>query len=205
MQVAIVSYGIGNVQSVANACRRLGAEPYTVSNGSDLSALAPSHIILPGVGAIGQALANLRERGFEMVLRELVIQGQTRFFGICVGMQVLGETCEEFGVFSGLGWIPGNVCRLSTGDKKLPLPHVGWNSLDVRLKSDPIFAGADGQDVYFVHSCAMKCPDDFIAATTDYGTPFVSAIRRNLIVGAQFHPEKSAALGDRMIAAFLAS
>ena len=203
MRVSIADYGIGNVQSVVNACDRAGAETLVARDGKELLAQQPGRIILPGVGAIGAALKNLRDRDFETALQRLVIEQGVAFLGICVGMQMLGEVCEEFGEHRGLGWLPGRVHRLETENSKLPLPHVGWNTLDIQCPDDPVIGPLDGNDVYFVHSYALDCPKEFVLATTDYGGHFVSAVRHGHILGVQFHPEKSSALGGALLDAFI--
>ncbi len=202
-RVSVVSYGVGNIQSVLNACRRIGAEARQATTGDELAAQSPQRIILPGVGAIGAALAALRERGLEHGLAERVDSG-VPFLGICVGMQMLAETCEEFGEHRGLGWIPGHVGRLAPRGERRPVPHIGWNTVELTRPDDPVLRPIDGKDMYFVHSYAMSCPAEFALATTDYGGTFVSAVRRDHIVGVQFHPEKSSALGDALLRAFVA-
>jgi len=203
MRVSVIEYGIGNVQSVVNACRRLGAETGIARSGEDLVRAAPDRVILPGVGAVGEALANLRARGLDSALNEVVRSRGVPFLGICVGMQMLAESCEEFGVHPGLGWIPGRVGRLASPGSGVRLPHVGWNTLSITDPADPVFGQLDGQDAYFVHSYAMSCPEGFVRARTDYAGAFVSAIRRENVIAVQFHPEKSARVGSRLLAAFL--
>lgn len=203
MRVSVVEYGIGNIQSVVNACRRLEAVTEIARDGDDLLAQAPERIILPGVGAVGEALTNLRARGLEQVLNTLVRDGQVPFLGICVGMQMLAETCEEFGQHQGLGWIPGRVVRMAPEGSGVRLPHVGWNTLEVTDSADPVLGALHGQDVYFVHSYAMQCPDEYVLSRSDYVGKFVSAVRRDHIYAVQFHPEKSASLGSRLLGNFL--
>lgn len=202
--VTIIEYGIGNIASVVNACARVGAEPVVVSDGSQLRAATPSHIIMPGVGAIGEALGRLRERGLEEALSELVVSQGAAFLGICVGMQVMAETCEEFGQHRGLGWIPGRVRRLAPAGSDLRLPHVGWNTIEGTQPGDPLLQAIDGKDVYFVHSYAVETSDDCVLARTEYGSRFVSAVRRGRTYGVQFHPEKSSTIGDALLRAFVA-
>lgn len=202
MRVAVIDYGIGNVQSVVNACRREGVDAERVTNGSALSAADPSHILLPGVGAVGAALDKIRAAGLDEALEKLVIEGGRPFLGICVGMQCLAKTCNEYGSHEGLGWIDGSVDRLAeTPDR--PVPHVGWNTVSARAGTHDVIAGADGQDFYFVHSFAMRCDDAQIAGETTYAEPFVSAVQRDNILGVQFHPEKSARAGHALIKRFL--
>lgn len=202
--VAIIEYGIGNITSMVNACVRVGATPTVTCDGGELLAADPSHIILPGVGAVGEALNNVRNKGIESALYRLVIEGGRPFLGVCVGMQMLAEVCEEFGRHEGLGLVPGRVSRLDEGRPWLRLPHVGWNNLQL-MRPDPLLNGLDGHNVYFVHSYAMECPDEFVIATADYGGPFTAAVRRDNVVGVQFHPEKSANLGETLLRGFLAS
>jgi len=202
--VTLVDCGIGNVQSVANALRRVGAEPAIVSDGDALRMAAASCVVMPGVGAVGEALALLRERGLDTALNDLVRDGDVPFLGICVGMQVMAEVCEEFGEHAGLGWIPGRVRRLAPRDGELRVPHVGWNTITV-ADGPSFLGGLDGSHFYFVHSYALDCPDEFVLATADYGGPFVAAVRRDHIAGVQFHPEKSSGAGEAMLRSFLAS
>ncbi|MHA1567259.1 MAG: imidazole glycerol phosphate synthase subunit HisH [Alphaproteobacteria bacterium] len=200
-RVSVVSYGVGNIQSVLNACARIGAHARQAATGQELTDQDPERIILPGVGAIGAALAALRERQLEESLTEFVDRG-VPFLGICVGMQMLAQTCEEFGEHRGLGWIPGHVGRLQANGR--PVPHIGWNTVELTQGDDPALHPIHGKNMYFVHSYAMSCPAEFTLATTDYGGAFVSAVRRDHIVGVQFHPEKSSTLGDALLRAFIA-
>lgn len=203
MRTSVIEYGIGNIQSVVNACKRLGADTAIAHDADELIHQNPDRIILPGVGAVGEALTNLRARGFEESLNQLVLERATPFLGICVGMQMLATQCEEFGSHRGLGWIPGTVSRLAPEGLGIRLPHVGWNSLEVTDKTDPVLGSLDGQDVYFVHSFVMRCPDEYVLARTDYHGPFVSAVRREHVLAVQFHPEKSSILGSRLLQGFL--
>lgn len=202
MVVAIVDYGAGNVQSVVNACDRIGHRPVVVSDGKQLVSSSPSHIILPGVGAVGASLQKLRKRHLDSAMSELVLSHGAYFLGICVGMQVMAKTCFEFGQHEGLGWLPGVVDRVS--DKEgVRLPHVGWNTLDVTDPADPVIGSLSQRDVYFVHSFAMKVSDEYILAKTRYGADFVSAVRRERMYGVQFHPEKSSELGKQLLTGFM--
>lgn len=202
MKIAVIDYGIGNVKSVVNACERRSSTVQRVVNGDELARYQPDKVILPGVGAIGAALGLVRERGFEGVLREMVLEGSTSYLGICVGMQMLAEDCEEFGRHRGLGWIGGVARRLPDGDG-VRIPHIGWNSITVTAAAGGLLAPADGKDFYFVHSYHLDCDQPAIAATTSYGTDFVSAVRFGNVTGVQFHPEKSAEEGLRLIGRFL--
>jgi len=201
MRVAIVSYGLGNVQSVVLAVRRVGAEPIIVKTGQELIDTAPDRIILPGVGAVGAALERLRATGLADGLHQSVQVDGKPFLGICVGMQVLAERCEEFGSHVGLGWIPGTVSRLTTTPQTLQLPHVGWNNIAVSNAGSPV-GNLDGLNLYFLHSYAMRCPDEYVTATADYGGRFVAAVTRGNVHGVQFHPEKSAEAGAALLQGF---
>ncbi|MCF6303622.1 MAG: imidazole glycerol phosphate synthase subunit HisH [Devosiaceae bacterium] len=202
MTIAVIDYGIGNVQSVVNACARLGQDVERVPNGADLLDLHPEKIIMPGVGAIGAALARMRKMDFETALEDLVRKQNIPFLGICVGMQMLSETCEEFGVHQGLGWIPGRVQKFDLEDE-IRVPHVGWNTILRPDFDDPVLASFYGNDFYFLHSCKMETSPEFVAARTDYGGEFVSAVRRDNILGVQFHPEKSSSAGAGLIRQFV--
>lgn len=202
MRIALVDYGIGNVGSVANALQRTGAEPIIVSDGATLRELKLDGVVMPGVGAVGEALALLRRRGLEGALNAVVAGGGVPFLGICVGMQVMAETCEEFGEHEALGWIPGRVRRLVPEGSNVRLPHVGWNNITV-LQSDSFLAEVRDEHLYFVHSYAIDCPAQFVVATADYAGPFTAAVQRGHMMGVQFHPEKSSVAGAAIMQAFL--
>lgn len=202
MKIAVIDYGIGNVRSVVNACERKSVAVQRVINGEELARYQPDKVILPGVGAIGAALGLVRERGFEDVLREMVIEGSTRYLGICVGMQMLAEDCEEFGSHRGLGWIGGVTRRLPAEDG-FRVPHIGWNSIAVKTGAGPLLAPSDGRDFYFVHSYHLDCDQQAVTATTSYGIDFVAAVSFGNVTGVQFHPEKSAEEGLGLIGRFL--
>jgi imidazole glycerol-phosphate synthase subunit HisH len=202
VKVGVVSYGLGNVQSVVTALHRIGVEPVILCSGDELADAAPDRIIMPGVGAVGAALERLQVTGLATALTDLVVEKSRPFLGICVGMQVLAESCEEFGLHRGLGWIPGTVARLTPEGSGLHLPHIGWNEISVRRAGSPV-EGLDGTDFYFLHSYAVRCPPSYVAATADYGGRFVAAVSYANIHGVQFHPEKSDAAGGRLLAQFL--
>lgn len=200
--ISIVEYGVGNIGSVLHACRRAGIEPLIAHDGAELASQDPERILLPGVGAIGEALKQLRTRNFEPVLNRLVIDRKTPLLGICVGMQILAERCEEFGEHEGLNWLPGaRTKRIAQKGAGVRVPHIGWNTIEP-TDDTPLFSGMTDEHFYFVHSYAVQCSDDFVLARTDYGGPFVSAVQRNNIFGVQFHPEKSAAAGVKLLQNF---
>jgi imidazole glycerol-phosphate synthase subunit HisH len=202
MKVCLVDYGIGNVASVFNSLRRLQCEAVVVADGERLKVADPAVIILPGVGAIGKAMANLTARGLVDTLNELVITKSRKFLGICVGMQIMTERGEEFGTHDCLGWIPGSTSRLAARGSGVQLPHVGWNTVEP-TGEDGLFSGLSDQHFYFCHSYAVRCPDEFVIARTEYNRSFVAAVRKHNIHGVQFHPEKSSRAGQALLQNFL--
>lgn len=197
--VCILDYGSGNVKSVANLLSFLKVE-HAVSNAAENIAAA-SHLILPGVGAFGAAMHSIRDKVPLPALEQAVFSEHKPFLGICVGMQVLAETGEEFGTHRGLGWIGGRVRKFHQSE--LPVPHIGWN--EVRRSGATSLLGEHDQiDFYFVHSYVFEPshPED-IEATTVYGETFPSIICRRNILGVQFHPEKSQKAGMLLLKNFL--
>ena len=204
--VAIVDYGSGNLRSAQKALAHV-ASPEKVVVTPDPAVIAQAdRIVLPGVGAFGDCMAGLRAiPGMIEALRMAVLERGVPFLGICVGMQLLAGIGREFGDHAGLDWIAGDVARLTPSDPALKIPHMGWNELKV-ARPHPVLAGiAPGANVYFVHSYAMRPADpSHVLATTDYGGPFAAVVGRDNIVGTQFHPEKSQAVGLALLANFLA-
>lgn len=204
--IAIVDYGIGNLRSVEKALRHVGADARLTGDPVEIRAAAG--VVLPGVGAFGACRLGLRQRAFDELVLELAAAGRP-LLGICVGMQLLFEESEEMGRHRGLGLLPGRVVRfpdggVDAGGARLKVPQIGWNQLwhDGR---DPLLAGvASGSFAYFVHSyyCVPAEPTDVIA-TTDYGFPYASAVHRGNLWGVQFHPEKSHAVGLRILRNFV--
>jgi imidazole glycerol-phosphate synthase subunit HisH len=199
--VAIVDIGMGNMGSVANMLRKVGADPLRTSDPAVIGQAAK--VVLPGVGAFDEAMERLRAAGLVEALTKQVEAG-TPVLGICLGMQLLADWSEE-GVDRGLGWIPGSVRRLpgEVDGESLAVPHMGWNTLDV-ARSDPLLDDlAPGARYYFVHSYAFQPDDaDHVTARSSYGTPFVSAVRNDNVVGVQFHPEKSHQYGMELMRRF---
>jgi glutamine amidotransferase len=210
MSVAIVDYGSGNLHSAHKAVERAAAEQgvqVIVTSDPDLVRRA-DRIVLPGVGAFADCRRGLDNvSGMVEALDESVIKGGKPFLGICVGMQLLASRGLEHGVAQGLNWIPGEVIEIKPGSPDLKVPHMGWNTLEVRsahalLKDIPV--GDSGLHAYFVHSYHLKTADPtHIVATTEYGGELTAMVGRDNIVGTQFHPEKSQKLGLALIANFL--
>ena len=198
--IAVVDYGMGNLRSVAKALERVGAE-VEVTSDADTVASADG-VVLPGVGAFGRCMQNLRAAGLEQPVRDAADSGKP-FLGICVGMQILFETSDEFGATAGLGILPGRVRRFEASGPGMKIPHMGWNTLDVRLRSPMLRGLVDGAFVYFVHSYYVETSDQsIVATTTPYGVDFVSSVSRDGLFATQFHPEKSQAVGCTLLENF---
>jgi len=197
--ITIVDYGLGNLGSVIKAFRWVWAE--TVLSGDPARLRQAEALVLPGDGAFAAAMDGVRERGLVSVLRERAEAG-TPLLGICIGMQLLFEESEEHGRHAGLGLLPGRVRRFG-GD--LPVPHMGWNSLHPRREHALLDGIAEGAHVYFVHSYFCDAGPDVVVATSDYGIDFPAVVARGSVLGVQFHPEKSQAVGLRMVENFVRS
>jgi imidazole glycerol-phosphate synthase subunit HisH len=197
LTIAVVDYGIGNLGSVMKAFRHLGA-PAVLSG--DIAELRRADVlVLPGDGAFASTMEEIEGRGLVSVLREAVDQGRT-LLGICIGMQLLFEESEEHGRHRGLGFLPGRVRRL---EGAMPIPHMGWNQLHP-TRPHPMLEGvADGAHVYFVHSYWCDAPAEVVLAETDYGARFPAIVGRGNVLGVQFHPEKSQAVGLRLMENFV--
>ncbi|HKE62911.1 MAG TPA: imidazole glycerol phosphate synthase subunit HisH [Nitrospira sp.] len=197
--IAIVDYGMGNLRSVSKAFEAAGHQAVVTRDKRVIN--NASHVVLPGVGAFGDCMANLEKFELAEVIRSTIQSGKP-FLGICLGLQLLFTESEEFGVHKGLGIIPGIVRRFAL-DPTLKVPHMGWNQVNAE-RPCPLFEGiVDGSDWYFVHSYFVDPTDRAVAATTTtYGIPFVSAIWRENIVACQFHPEKSQSVGLRLVKNF---
>lgn len=193
MRVVIVDAGGANTGSVRYAFERLDIDAALVTDAASIR--AADRVILPGVGTAAQVMCRLQQLGLVEVLRTL----ERPLLGICVGMQLLFESSEE-GDVAGLGLLAGRVSRLR-GGPGLRVPHMGWSTLRV-LRADPLVEGVDGAQAYFVHSFAAPVTDDCVLAC-DHGQAFAAAVRRGPVAGCQFHPERSAAIGARVLRNFL--
>jgi glutamine amidotransferase len=210
--VAIVDYGSGNLHSAAKAFERAAresglAQPIVVTSDPDAVARA-DRVVLPGVGAFADCRHGLDAvSGMVEALNESVRARGRPFLGICVGMQLMAERGREYVVTQGLGWIPGEVDRITPADPHLKIPHMGWNTLDERRPHpllNSIAVGPQGLHAYFVHSFHLKTAErSDLVAEADYGGPVTAVVGRDTMVGTQFHPEKSQRLGLRLIANFL--
>ncbi|BFT68811.1 imidazole glycerol phosphate synthase subunit HisH [Paenibacillus sp. P36] len=197
--IAIIDYGMGNLHSVSKAVERLGYEAVVTGDAEQI--LAAEGAILPGVGAFGDAMEQLRESGLGDVVKQYAASGKP-LLGICLGMQLLFASSEEHGDHEGLGLLPGSVVRFR-GDYKVP--HMGWNKLSYKQSSSPIFQGIEEGHVYFVHSYHAKPErESDLLAVTDYYQPVTAIVGRDNVYGMQFHPEKSGDIGMQLLKNFLA-
>ena len=204
--VGIIDYGMGNLDSVARAVDVCGGDPVVSADPSVLGGTAK--LVLPGVGAFGDGMAHLEERGLDTFLREQVERHEIPVLGICLGMQLLAtegtENQVDGGARPGLDLVPGRVVRFAPEDPETRVPHVGWN--EVRpVAGEPLFDGvAPGTDVYFVHSFHLEPADEAdVAAWTPYAGRFASAVSRGSVRGVQFHPEKSQRVGFQILRNYL--
>jgi len=210
MDVAIIDYGSGNLRSAAKAIERAALESkmsarVTVTDQADVVAAA-DRIVLPGVGAFAECMRGLNGLpGMVEALEDAVLRRARPFLGICVGMQLMATTGREHGDHPGLGWIAGDVVVLAPEDASLKVPRMGWNGLALAADRHPLLAGlAPDAHVYFVHSYILRAAEpDHVLATVDYGGAMAAVIGRDNLVGTQFHPEKSQAVGLRLLGNFL--
>ena len=203
MTVAIVDYGLGNVASVAGALTYLGVPAILTSEISSLR--QANRLILPGVGAFGDGMANLKARGLIEPLTELV-RGGTPILGICLGAQLMCRSSDELGLHEGLGWIEGDVRRLISPASGLRLPHVGWNELRITGESPLLEGIADRTLLYYCHSYAIKLDRQEAAiGLCEHGETFVAAYQNGSIFGIQPHPEKSQRAGLDLLKNFLSA
>lgn len=194
--VAIIDYDAGNVKSVEKALQFLGQE--TVLTREPGKILGADRVILPGVGAFGDAMKRLEDYGLVDVIRK-VVQNGTPFLGICLGLQLLFESSEESPGVQGLGILKGRILRIPEGEgpdkKPLKIPHIGWNSLEFP-KAGRLFEGVLPQSyVYFVHSYYLKAEEDIVTARTRYGVSIDASVEKGNVFACQFHPEKSSETG----------
>jgi glutamine amidotransferase len=199
VDIAVVDYGMGNRRSVEKALEHIGARASVSSDPAHLRAAAG--VVVPGVGAFPRAMNNLRERGLDELLRELVAAG-TPVLGVCLGMQLAFDSSTEQGGVAGLGIIAGEVRTLEVG--QLKLPHIGWNEVRFSNPRSPLVADLPQKCAFYhVHSFApVPAHEQDVLGTAEYGSPFVSAVEHGSFYGVQFHPEKSSAAGLRLLANF---
>lgn len=198
--IAIIDYDAGNIKSVEKALQKLGQEVIITRDAEEI--LSADKVILPGVGAFGDAMHNLRKYGLDQVIYQ-VVENKTPFLGICLGLQLLFEKSDESVGAKGLGILQGEICRIP--DKEgLKIPHMGWNSLHLQ-HDGRLFAGLpEDSYVYFVHSYYLKAEDESIVkATTEYSTHIHASVEQGNVFACQFHPEKSSDVGLQILRNFV--
>ncbi|MBI5223480.1 imidazole glycerol phosphate synthase subunit HisH [Candidatus Micrarchaeota archaeon] len=199
--IGIIDYGMGNLRSVSKAFELIGAE--VIVSGDTNELVKADKLVLPGVGAFGDGMNNLRKLGLIEFMHSQVMVNKKPLLGICLGMQLLAEKGYERGENKGLGFVAGEVKKFDMGERNLKVPHVGWN--EVKFKEEGLFRGIkSGSCFYFVHSYHLICkePKDAIG-TTEYGYTFTSAVNKGNIFGTQFHPEKSQEAGLKLLENYL--
>jgi glutamine amidotransferase len=200
-KILIIDYGMGNISSVQSALIALGYR-VTISNQSEEFKKADA-FILPGVGAFGLAMENIRSIGIEAALKREVIEKTKPILGICLGMQLLAERSSEMGDYRGLGFIPGHVEEINSQNNTIRVPHVGWNEVIYSNPSELFINIPSKTHFYFDHSFHFVTESKFSIANVEYGSSFLAAIRNQHIFGAQFHPEKSQNSGLRVLRNYL--
>ena len=198
--IAIVDYGVGNLFSLQSSFAFIGHEARVTGRSGEI--LSADRVVLPGVGAFGDAADKLRATGLDRTVQEAARRGKP-LLGICLGMQLLFDEGEEFGRHEGLGLIPGRVVSMRPAvPETLKLPQIGWNGLRL-VRPHPLFRDIrDGDQVYFVHSFHGTDCGDSLLATTEYGADITAAVGRGSVMGCQFHPEKSGKIGLKILKAF---
>ena len=198
--IAIIDYDAGNIKSVEKALQKLGADVVITNDAQEI--LRADKVILPGVGAFGDAMANLKKFGLDKVIYEVVENG-TPFLGICLGLQLLFERSDETPGVAGLGILKGEILRIPDKDD-LKIPHMGWNSLHLQNQGR-LFMGLSEQSyVYFVHSYYLKAEDEqIVKATTDYSVNIHASVEKDNVFACQFHPEKSSDVGLKILKNFV--
>jgi glutamine amidotransferase len=202
-KIVVIDYGVGNLGSVLNMLKKVGATNIKLSN-KESDILSADKIILPGVGAFDHGMRKLRENGIDEILRQVALEQTAEVMGICLGMQLLTEGSEE-GKLPGLGLISGVAKKFDKERyKHLKIPHMGWNIVNPKKKHYILENLPQESRYYFVHSYYVSCNDsDDILMTTQYGNEFVSSFQKNNIIGCQFHPEKSHRFGIQLFSNFV--
>ena len=196
--IGIIDYGVGNLFSLCSSCRAIGQEAFVSGDAAELS--KADRLILPGVGAFGDAAKKLKASGMADFVRAQAAEGKP-LLGICLGMQLLFEKSFEYGCHEGLGLLKGQVVPMEGRlPETLKIPHMGWNALDVRRGT--LLEGLSGQYVYFVHSFFAENCEDSLSAVTEYGIPITAAVEKGSIFGCQIHPEKSGNVGLSILRKF---
>ena len=199
--IGIIDYGCGNLFSLRSSFEAIGEEVFVSGDEKELA--KADRLVLPGVGAFGDAAKKLRESGLDRFVKAQAASGKP-LLGICLGMQILFEKSEEYGDHEGLGLLKGRVVGMEGRiPPELKIPHIGWNGLRLHQPDCPLFGKiAEGDCVYFVHSFYAEGCEDSLAATAEYGKELTAAVARGNVFGCQFHPEKSGTVGLSILKAF---
>jgi len=203
--IAIIDYGIGNLNSISNAFKALNSNAIVTSDPSLIQ--KAKAIVLPGVGAFADGMKNLRNMNIINILNEMVIYRKIPFLGICLGMQLLAELSYEYGETEGLGWIKGTIDKIKPLESGYKVPHIGWNDVYLKIDDFVLFRGlGKSSTFYFVHSYHFipdKTEEMCIAGITHYSIDMVTMVQKSNIFGAQFHPEKSQGAGLTLLNNFI--
>lgn len=202
--IAIIDYGVGNLRSVQRAFEYVGAEVIVTAHRETIE--SASAVVLPGVGAFGKAMSNLEQAGLTDAIRQVIDRGRP-FLGICLGLQLLFEESNEMGQYRGLSVFGGKVKRFEVDGRRhgYKVPQIGWNQIHIQRASPLLEGVADGSYAYFVHSYHVAPADpEIVLATTDYEIDYASIVGQDNVFGIQFHPEKSQAVGLRILGNFTA-
>ncbi len=198
--IAIIDYGVGNLFSLCSSFQRIGAEAVVTSDPKVIE--AAEKLVLPGVGAFGDAIEKLKGLGLDAVLKQQAAKGKP-VLGICLGMQLLFENSFEYGEHEGLGLLKGSVVQMEGRiPENLKIPHIGWNALHMTRKSRLFRYIQEGDFVYFVHSYYASGCEESLIATAEYGAQLTAAVEQGNVMGCQFHPEKSGEVGLKILRAF---
>ena len=199
--IAIIDYGLGNLTSVLNAFEKLGIPAKITRNPKEIR--TAERIILPGVGAFGEGINNLKKFGLIDLLNEEILIKKKPFLGICLGMQLICNKSYEGGEFAGLEWIDAEVLKFEFKDKKVRVPHIGWNDVSCNLNSPILKGGEKNQNFYFVHSYYVKPTDEeVVIGKCNYGFDFCAILQKGNIFATKFHPEKSQGEGLEILRKF---
>ncbi|MBN2517355.1 MAG: imidazole glycerol phosphate synthase subunit HisH [Candidatus Altiarchaeota archaeon] len=200
-RIAIIDYGMGNIFSVQNALVYLGYDSVISNKVGDIE--NADRLILPGVGAFSVGMQRLEKFGLVELLEDQVVKGKKPILGICLGAQLFARKSYEGGEFPGLGWIDAEVVRIEPKDKKLKIPHIGWNDVQI-VNPSVLFEGISEPNFYFVHSYHVRCKDRrLVTSEFEYGGNFTASVESGDIYGAQFHPEKSQSSGLKLLKNFV--
>jgi len=202
-EIVIIDYNMGNLRSVQKAFEKLGCNVVITNDHAVIK--NANKIVLPGVGAFKDGIKHLEELGLIEVLTQEVINNKKPFLGICLGMQLLSKKSYENGETNGLGWVDAEVIKfdVSKQEKKLKIPHVGWNNTKYKNHNTLYNDVPDNSDFYFVHSYHFVTKEDVVTCTTEYGINFISSLHKDNIFAFQFHPEKSQEVGLKILSNFI--